>query len=273
MDEIRIKKLEVFAHHGVFPEENRLGQKFVINAVLYTDLRRAGLTDDLNQSMDYGAVCAEITTFLTQNTFKLLETAAEKLCAHLLHTLPLLQRITLEIEKPWAPIGLPLDTASVCITRGWHTAYIALGSNLGDKKAYLDHAVQALREDENMCVGAVSDYLVTAPYGGVQQDDFLNAVLCLRTLLPAHELLERLHAIEQDAHRERVIHWGPRTLDLDILFYDDAIIAEEDLHIPHPEISKRDFVLQPLIQIAPYFVHPVYHKTMIELWENLQQQK
>ena len=89
MDEIRIKQLEVFAHHGVFPEENRLGQKFVISAALRTHLRTAGLTDDLTQSMDYGAVCAEIQTFLTQHTFQLLETAAEKLCEHLLQTLPL----------------------------------------------------------------------------------------------------------------------------------------------------------------------------------------
>ena len=115
MDEIRIKQLEVFAHHGVFPEENRLGQKFVISAALRTHLRTAGLTDDLTQSMDYGAVCAEIQTFLTQHTFQLLETAAEKLCEHLLQTLPLLDSIQLEIEKPWAPIGLPLKTAAVCI--------------------------------------------------------------------------------------------------------------------------------------------------------------
>ena len=269
MDEIRIKQLEVFAHHGVFPEENRLGQKFVVSAVLYTDLRRAGLTDDLNHSMDYGAVCAEIQHYLTAHTFQLLETAAERLCMHLLRTLPLLRRIRLEIEKPWAPIGLPLNTASVCITRGWHTAYLALGSNLGDKKAYLDGAVQALREDEDMRMGAVSDYLVTAPYGGVEQDDFLNAVLRVDTLLPPHELLDRLHEIEQAAGRERLVHWGPRTLDLDILFYDDEIIADETLHVPHPEIPKRDFVLKPLAHIAPYLVHPVYHRTISELLDAL----
>lgn len=270
MDEIRIKKLEVFAHHGVFPEENRLGQKFVINAALRTNLRRAGLTDDLNQSMDYGAVCAEIQTFLTQNTFQLLETAAEKLCAHLLQTLPLLDSIELEIEKPWAPIGLPLQTASVCIERGWHTAYIALGSNIGDSKGYLDGAVQALSEDKTIRMGRVSDYLVTKPYGGVEQDDFLNAVLCVETLLPPHELLDRLHDIEQAAHRTREIHWGPRTLDLDLLFYDERVFSDETLTIPHPEIPKRDFVLQPMAQIAPYFVHPVYHKTMTDLWEQLK---
>ena len=131
MDEIHIKQLEVFAHHGVFPEENRLGQKFIVSADLRTDLRKAGLADDLQLSMDYGAVCGEIQEFLTRHTFQLLETAAEQLCTHLLQTLPLLRSIRLEIEKPWAPIGLPLKTASVSIERGWHTAYIALGSNMG----------------------------------------------------------------------------------------------------------------------------------------------
>ena len=272
MDEIRIKKLTVFAHHGVFPEENRLGQKFVISADLYTDLRRAGLTDDLTQSMDYGSICADITSFLTAHTFSLLETAAEQLCAFLLRRYEQLERIRLEIEKPWAPIGLPLETASICITRGWHTAYLALGSNLGDKKAYLDHAVQELRDDSDMQVLAVSDYLVTEPYGGVQQDDFLNGALCVRTLLQPHELLDRLHAIEQHAHRERLVHWGPRTLDLDILFYDDCVIEDEVLHIPHPELIKRTFVLQPMVQIAPYLVHPVYHRTMTELLEALEKE-
>ncbi len=267
MDEIHIKQLEVFAHHGVFPEENRLGQKFIVSADLRTDLRKAGLADDLQLSMDYGAVCGEIQEFLTRHTFQLLETAAEQLCTHLLQTLPLLRSIRLEIEKPWAPIGLPLKTASVSIERGWHTAYIALGSNMGDRKAYLDGAVEALRNDSSMRVEAVSDYLVTEPYGGVEQEDFLNAVLRVQTLLPPHELLDALHAIEQAANRERIIHWGPRTLDLDILFYDDLVYSDGVLNVPHPEIPKRTFVLQPMVQIAPFFVHPVYHRTMTELLE------
>lgn len=270
MDEIHIKQLEVFAHHGVFPEENRLGQKFVVSADLRADLRKAGLTDNLQLSMDYGAVCTEIQSFLTQHTFQLLETAAEQLSAHLLKKLPLLESIRMEIEKPWAPIGLPLKTASVSMERGWHTAYVALGSNMGDRQAYLDGAVNALKCNENMRVGAVSDYIETAPYGGVEQDDFLNAALCLKTLLPPHELLDALHAIEQAANRERIIHWGPRTLDLDILFYDDLVFSDETLHIPHPEIPKRDFVLKPMVQIAPYFVHPVYRRTMTELLDCLQ---
>ena len=216
MDQITIDKLEVFANHGVYPEENALGQKFVISAVLYTNTRKAGITDNLEYSINYGAVSLFIQKYMTEHTWKLLECAAENLSQALLLEFPLLDSINLTIEKPWAPIGLPLKTVSVKITRGWHTAYIALGSNMGDKKAYLDLAVKRLAERKDCQVKNVSDYLVTAPYGGVEQDDFLNGALELRTMLAPEELLCALHEIEQEANRVREIHWGPRTLDLDL---------------------------------------------------------
>lgn len=273
MDKIHIKNLEVFARHGVFPEENVLGQKFVVSAVLYTSTREAGRADDLAKSIHYGEVSRFITEFMEQNTFQLLETAAERLAEELLLNTERLEKICLEIKKPWAPVGLPLETVSVEIERGWHTAYIALGSNLGDKEANLRLGVEGLRSTRGCRVEAVSDFLVTAPYGGVEQDDFLNGAMKIRTLLTPHELLERLHEIEQEAKRERVVRWGPRTLDLDILLYDDLILDEEELHIPHIEMYKRDFVLKPLCQIAPYARHPVYNRTAAELLADLERLK
>lgn len=273
MDKIHIKNLEVFARHGVFPEENVLGQKFVVSAVLYTSTREAGRADDLAKSIHYGEVSQFVTEFMEQNTFQLLETAAERLAEELLLNTERLEKIRLEIKKPWAPVGLPLETVSVEIERGWHTAYIALGSNLGDKEANLRLGVEGLRSTRGCRVEAVSDFLVTAPYGGVEQDDFLNGAMKIRTLLTPHELLERLHEIEQEAKRERVVRWGPRTLDLDILLYDDLILDEEELHIPHIEMYKRDFVLKPLCQIAPYARHPVYNRTAAELLADLERLK
>ncbi len=273
MDKIHIKNLEVFARHGVFPEENALGQKFVVSAVLYTSTREAGRADDLAKSIHYGEVSRFITEFMEQNTFQLLETAAERLAEELLLNTEHLEKIRLEIKKPWAPVGLPLETVSVEIERGWHTAYIALGSNLGDKEANLRLGVEGLRSTRGCRVEAVSDFLVTAPYGGVEQDDFLNGAMKIRTLLTPHELLERLHEIEQEAKRERVVRWGPRTLDLDILLYDDLILDEEELHIPHIEMCKRDFMLKPLCQIAPYARHPVYNRTAAELLADLERLK
>lgn len=264
-DEIHVENLEIFAHHGVFPEENRLGQKFLLSLTLFTDTRPAGTADCLTQSIHYGEVSAFLTDYMHEHTYQLIEAAAEHMAEELLLRWPLLKGVTLELKKPWAPVGLPLETVSVKITRFWHTAYIALGSNLGDKKAYLDGAVKALDQVRGCQVKKVSSYLVTAPYGGVEQDDFLNGCLELKTFLPPHELLDRLHDIEQAAHRERLVRWGPRTLDLDILLYDDLVLDDEDLIIPHAEMHLRDFVLQPLREIAAHRRHPVLGETVERL--------
>lgn len=264
-DKIKIKNLEVYARHGVFPEENKLGQKFLISAVLSVNTRKAGKTDDLTASVDYGSICRFIDAYMREHTHKLLERVAEDLARELLLHTSRLEGIRLEIQKPWAPVGLPLETVSVEIERRWHTVYIALGSNIGERKSYLDGAVRAFDQLADMDVVNVSSYYETAPYGMTEQDDFLNACLKLRTLLEPEELLETLHEIEQAAGRERTVHWGPRTLDLDIIFYDDRILESEDLCIPHVEMHKRKFVLEPLHEIAPYKRHPVYGKTVREM--------
>ena len=269
MDKIKITDLEIFAHHGVFREENVLGQKFLVSAVLYTDTRKAAMEDDLKQSIHYGEVSQNIQKFLTEHTYQLLETAAEHTCMWLLENTPHLQKISMEIKKPWAPVGLPLDTVSVEIERGWHKVYLSIGSNMGDRQEYLNRAVAALQEHKQCKVMQVSDYLVTEPYGYKDQEDFLNACIELDTLLMPSELLELLHEIEQSAGRERLIHWGPRTLDMDILYYDDEIIEESGLQIPHTQLHKRQFVLEPLCQIAPYKVHPVFGKSTLQMYEEL----
>ncbi len=269
MDQITIQNLEIFAKHGVYPEENVLGQKFLISAILHLSTRKAGLSDDLAESVNYGEVCHFIKQYTESHTHRLLETLAEELASRILLTFPLVQAVDLEIKKPWAPIGLPLETVSLKISRKWHKAYIALGSNMGDRKAYLDLGVKRLQENKDCRVTKVADYLETEPYGGVEQDAFLNSVLELRTLLPPYELLDLLHEIEQEAKRERLIRWGPRTLDLDIIMYDDLVMDAEDLQIPHIEMHKRDFVLLPLRQIAPYLRHPILQKTVAEMAENI----
>lgn len=270
MDQISIEKLVVFGNHGVYPEENALGQKFVVSITLYTDTRKAGRTDDLSCSINYGEVSQFVRQFLEDNTFQLIETAAEKLAEQLLLKYSLLEQVEVKVEKPWAPIAIPVETVSVKIKRGWHKAYIALGSNMGDKKGYLDEAVEKLKQHPLCQVGKVADYIRTEPYGGVEQDWFLNSALELRTLLYPEGLLSLLHKIEAEAGRERTIHWGPRTLDLDILFYDNCVIDTPDLTIPHIDLQNRDFVLIPMAQIAPYFRHPVLGQTMAQLCQLLK---
>ncbi len=271
-DQIKITDLEVFANHGVFPEENKLGQKYLISAVLYTDTRKAGKTDDLTASIHYGEVSAFITKYMKEHTYQLLERVAETLAEEMLKSISGLCKIDLEIKKPWAPVGLPLKTVSVKISREWHTTYIALGSNIGDSETYLNEAVEKIGQIPTCTVEKVSSYLVTEPYGVTDQPDFLNACLKMRTLLYPEELLKELNRIEKEAGRERIIHWGPRTLDLDILLYDDIVLEEDDLCIPHVEMHKRSFVLEPLAEIAPYKRHPVYGKTVREMLEEIQAQ-
>lgn len=269
MDEIKISNLEVFGHHGVYAEENTLGQKFLVTARLFTDTKKAGKTDALEDSIDYGDVCRTIKQVMEAQNYKLLETVAEKVAQCLLCTYPSLEGLQLEIKKPWAPIMLPIDTVSVVIERSWHTLCLSIGSNLGNRKEHLDYGVERLRQNPMIRRLRVSTYLETEPYGYTEQPRFLNACIVCQTLLSPMEVLELAHAIEGERNRTREIHWGPRTLDLDILFYDDAVIEEETLTIPHPEMELRQFVLEPLAELVPGYRNPANGKTVRQMLTEL----
>lgn len=268
-DQIRIEELEVYAHHGVYPEENEKGQHFYVNATLYTNTRPAGIADDLRLSTNYGEVCQFITEFMQQHTFQLIETVVEWTAYEVLQHFPLVQGLDLEIRKPEAPIPLPFGSVSVAIHREWHEAYIAVGSNMGDNREHIAKALGQLEKHKDIQVTKVSGLLETLPYGGVEQDNFVNGMFEIRTLLTPEELLRELHKIEASEGRERKIHWGPRTLDLDIIFYDDLIYSSEDLVIPHVDMENRYFVLKPLSELVPNFRHPITHKTVAQILAEL----
>lgn len=271
MDKIIIEDLQIYAHHGVYEKENEIGQNFYISAELETDTRRAGVMDDLELSTNYGTVCRFLDTFLTEHTYRLIETAAEKSAEALLLTFPHIRRVTIEVKKPEAPIPFPFRSVSVRITRGWRRAYIACGSNMGDRERALNEAVALLRADERCTLVRVSEWLETSPYGGVAQADFLNGAIALDTLYTPEELLEKIHEIEKRQGRKRLEHWGPRTLDLDILLYEDCVMDTEELTIPHKDMANRDFVLKPLAQIAPNEKHPVLGKSVLQMYEEVRQ--
>ena len=273
MDKLCVKNLEIFAKHGVYPEELSLGQKFVVTAELFMDLRRAGKSDELEDSLDYGRICFTIKNFVEKNSFRLIETVAERLAEKLLAENTSLQKVRLEIKKPWAPVAMHLETISVEIERSRHMAYISLGSNIGDREKYLRFAVNELDNANNCRVRAVSGFIDTEAYGYSEQDRFLNGCLALDTLLRPQELLELLHEIENKAGRKRDQHWGPRTLDLDIIFFDDLVISCDNLRIPHVEAHLRDFVLIPLCEIAPNLMHPALGKTVKEILDEMRNEK
>lgn len=270
MDKIIIDNLKVYAHHGVYKEENENGQNFYINAVLYTDTRKAGMEDRLELATNYGEVCQFIHQFVRGNLFKLIETLAEKLAEAILIEFRLIDEVQIEIRKPEAPIGLEFESVSVEIARKWHTVYLATGSNIGDKKKHIKDAITSISADNKCRIIKTSELVRTTAYGEVEQDEFLNGALMIKTLYTPEELLKKLHEIEAAAGRERDLHWGPRTLDIDIIFYDDIVMYTDDLQIPHEDMQNRDFVLEPLSQIAPYVVHPVLGKTVVQLYEEVQ---
>ena len=135
--------------------------------------------------------------------------------------------------------------------------FLALGSNLGNRKTFLTTAVQCLQNHKDISVLQESTVIETAPVGEVDQGAFLNQVIEIKTNLNPLELLAVILAIEKSQGRIRTEKWGPRTLDIDILFFGDTVIQDETLQIPHPELHRRVFVLQPLQEIAPEYIHPI----------------
>lgn len=148
-------------------------------------------------------------------------------------------------------------------------AYLGLGSNLGDRKENLEHAVAALDNQLDISVTKRSDIHETEPYGKVEQPDFLNMCVEIDTRMSPLSLLEAVLGIEHSLGRVRTEVWGPRVIDIDILLYEDLELKLDDLSIPHSEMHKRTFVLDPLSEIAGSVIHPGFDLTVNELKKKL----
>ncbi|WP_184541666.1 2-amino-4-hydroxy-6-hydroxymethyldihydropteridine diphosphokinase [Mucilaginibacter sp. FT3.2] len=146
--------------------------------------------------------------------------------------------------------------------------FLLLGSNLGNRKLFLQQAIEYITADVAPVVQASGIY-ETQSWGKTDAPDYLNQVLLLQTEMPAQLVLQKILAIELLLGRRREVKWGSRTIDIDILFYGDAIINEPDLKVPHPEMHKRRFTLVPLAELAPDFVHPLIKKNILDLKNEL----
>lgn len=263
---IKIKDLELFANHGVLKEENALGQKFVISVEIDLHTRK---TDLIDETINYAAVCEFTERFMRENTFALIETAAEELARGIIVNFPGAVRVKTEIKKPWAPIKMNVSYVSASTEQKWRRAFISIGSNLGDRRRHINNALDKIRENPFCKLRQVSDFIETEPVGYKNQNDFLNGCAEIETLFAPFELLDFLHECENSDGRTREIHWGPRTIDLDIIYYEDIILETEELTIPHKEMAKRRFVLEPLAQIAPNILNPLNGCTPGEMLERL----
>lgn len=263
-NKILIRGLEVNACHGVLAEEKVNQQPFIFDADLYADFYSAAENDDIDATVNYAKACDILVKTATENTYNLIETLAYMGVYALFEELNL-KKVSLTVYKPQAPVQHKFGTVGVTVTAEKEKVYLSLGSSMGDKKNYLDVAIAELSQTRGVKVKKISSYIETEPYGGVAKNGFLNCAVEIETILTPRQLLEKIHLIENACGRVRTVHWGDRTLDIDIIFFGRKIVEEDDLQIPHPEYSKRSFVLEPLKEIAPDFVCPVLHKKVKDL--------
>jgi|SRR5690349_4774582 2-amino-4-hydroxy-6-hydroxymethyldihydropteridine diphosphokinase len=145
-----------------------------------------------------------------------------------------------------------------------NSAYLITGGNMGQRDEQLSYAARLIEERCGNIIDRSSLY-ETAAWGKTDQDSFLNQALVLETSLNARDLLHEILYIENLMGRDRIEKYGPRIIDIDVIFFNHDVIREPGLTVPHPEMSKRRFVLQPLNQVIPAYIHPVYYKTVSQL--------
>ena len=256
MDRIHIRDLRVLTVIGALPHEQEQPQPIRVDLDLHVDLTEAGRSDELDDTVNYGLVADEIAHLATDQKFVLLERFADEI-AHVALRFDLVEAADVTVTKLRPPVATALESTAVTLHRRRsdvdvprlhaHEAIIALGSNLGDREGFLRLAVDSLDR-----VVATSQVFETAPVGGPDgQGSYLNMVVKIDTALDPFALLRRCQRIEANANRQRMVHWGPRTLDLDVLFYDDVTIVSPELVVPHPHVAERRFVLAPLEEVAP----------------------
>jgi dihydroneopterin aldolase/2-amino-4-hydroxy-6-hydroxymethyldihydropteridine diphosphokinase len=250
-DRIEVRGIRGFGHHGVLPHEQQFGQEFTVDVAIDADFDAAAATDDLAHTVDYGQVVTLVHARITGEPFELIETLADRIAADVA-ALPGVQSVTVSVHKPHAP--MPVGVSDVIVTRHRRApsrVVLGLGSNLGDRLAELQTAVDAL-VSAGVRVDAVSPVMRTAPVGGpAGQDDFFNVVAVGATELNPFELLRVCQRIEEAAERDRSVRWGPRPIDVDILDFGGRQLDEPDLVLPHPRAAGRAFVLLPWSLVGP----------------------
>ncbi len=272
-DRVALRGLRARGHHGVFDFERREGQDFVVDAVLYLDTAPAAASDDVGDTVHYGLLADRLVAIVTGEPVNLIETLAERLARECLAE-PLVERAEVTVHKPSAPIEHEFADVAVTVVRertrrepgdlgdardpggaqdpARRRAVLSLGSNLGDRMATLQGAVDTLLGGADAPVPvAVSPVYETEPVGGPEQGAFLNAVLVVDTDGPPRALLERARAAERAFDRVREVRWGPRTLDVDVIAFGDVRDDDPELTLPHPRAHERGFVLRPWLDADP----------------------
>lgn len=228
---------------GILPAERNVAQRVEIDLTVRVI--------DSGQILDYRALYDIVNGVFAEAPIDYLEEICDRVAARVLSNDPRVAWARVAVRKPNVTLPGPLDYSEVVVKqrRPRDIAYVALGSNLGDRAAYLARGRAAIAGLPQTRIIAESQIEETPPIGPVDQPPFLNQMVSLRTALTPRELLERLLAIETAEGRTRDVHWGPRTLDLDIVSFDRQTAKDDSLVVPHPELPNREFWQRELAQL------------------------
>ena len=254
LDRMEVRGVEAWGYHGVFDQERREGQPFLVDLTWWADVSGAASSDDLRQAVDYGEMSSRVIELLQGEPVDLIETLGYRILTTILSDYDV-EYAGVSVHKPQAPLSVGFTDVVLSIvagrTRSYRQVVFSLGSNIEPSQDHLQFGVTALASTEGIRAVRVSEIYRTAPQSSVNQPDFYNVVLIAESNLPARKLLARALEIETTCHRTREVHHGPRTLDIDIIDVDGETWNNSDLILPHPRAHHRAFVLIPWISIDP----------------------
>ena len=278
MFKVFINNLKLYGYHGVREHEKKEGQYFLFNIeIIIKDSDYTG-RDDLVNTLSYSDVIREVKKINKSKNFDLLETFSQVLANRIMDMSGLVKKVIVGIEKPDPPIKEKLDSVGVEYTLdkdgcqsieagdpksnntenskidNLNEVYLSLGSNMGDRKANIKKALKILDSSPNINIDIISSLYETEPMYVKDQKSFYNLVAkaSIESIMEPFELLGSIKRIEYDFGRKKSgTRYGPRSIDIDILYFGDEKIESEILEIPHPKIGERKFVLLPLSEIAP----------------------
>lgn len=250
-DKVFVTNLCLVGRHGVMKEERVLGQRFFLDIEVTTDARRASAHDDYKKAICYGSLCDLAAKISDAGPYLLIETFAERVITSILDRFPTVTEARVRIRKPGAPIDASFDTVGVELARKrMHRVGFSFGSNVGDRSSQIRAAIAFLEAEEEIEIEKISSFYETTPWGKTDQDRFVNACAVGQTSLTPHEVLRACKVIEVQLGRTQGERWGPRLIDIDLLYLGEEEISTIALTVPHPEVLKRGFVLKPLAEIA-----------------------
>ncbi len=250
MDKITLSKMEFEGHTGCLDFEKAEGQRFIVSIDVFSDRIKGCYTDELSDTIDYAAVFDVVKQTVTSDHGNLIEHLAQLIADNVLASDKRIAKVNVTVSKPEAPVKGIFETMEVTIERARKEFVIlSLGSNLGDREANIHAAEEALMALDGTEGFKFASIYETEPVGLEDQPYFLNTCVGFYTDIDPFDLLDKIHVIENDLLRTREVHWGPRTIDIDIIFYGDRVIMKPELTLPHPRWNVRSFVTVPLREI------------------------